>query len=62
MKENVNIWSNSFTSSFVPFPKQALWFKPDDQFCTEMLTLALADESRHGIDPIVESRSGGLFI
>ncbi|KAJ8422597.1 hypothetical protein Cgig2_022659 [Carnegiea gigantea] len=25
---------------------KALWLKPDDQFCTEMLTMALAGESR----------------
>lgn len=25
---------------------KALWLKPDDQFCTEMLTLALAEDSR----------------
>ncbi|KAI3838973.1 hypothetical protein MKX03_031071 [Papaver bracteatum] len=26
---------------------KALWLKPDDQFCTEMLTLALVDECHH---------------
>lgn len=32
--------------SFVHFPEQALWLQPDDHFCTEMLSLALADEAR----------------
>ncbi|KAK2985477.1 hypothetical protein RJ640_004328 [Escallonia rubra] len=40
---------------------QALWLKPDDQFCTEMLTLALVDESRCGV-PNVEPRRSKLFI
>ncbi|KAL2247455.1 UNVERIFIED_CONTAM: Anaphase-promoting complex subunit 6 [Sesamum indicum] len=40
---------------------QALWLKPDDQFCTEMLTLALADECRLGIDPKVETVKSQLF-
>ncbi|XP_060209255.1 anaphase-promoting complex subunit 6 isoform X3 [Lycium barbarum] len=52
---------NNYTAAITYYHK-ALWFKPDDQFCTEMLTLALADESRHGIDPLVGSRSGGLFV
>ncbi|XP_047307026.1 anaphase-promoting complex subunit 6 isoform X2 [Impatiens glandulifera] len=30
---------------------KALWLKPDDQFCSEMLNLALIDEGRSGIDP-----------
>lgn len=34
---------------------QALWLKPDDQFCTEMLTKALEDESR-GPSNWLESR------
>lgn len=29
---------------------KALWLKPDDQFCTEMLTMALAGESPCGTD------------
>ncbi|XP_077227444.1 anaphase promoting complex 6 isoform X2 [Tasmannia lanceolata] len=29
---------------------KALWLKADDQFCTEMLTLALVDEARSGTD------------
>uniref|UniRef100_U5GT35 Uncharacterized protein n=1 Tax=Populus trichocarpa TaxID=3694 RepID=U5GT35_POPTR len=35
---------------------QALWLKPDDQFCTEMLSLALVDEGRRGTDPKIEFR------
>ncbi|XP_074311173.1 anaphase-promoting complex subunit 6 [Silene latifolia] len=31
---------------------KALWLKPDDQFCTEMLTLALAEESHRDPDSI----------
>ncbi|KAK6154269.1 hypothetical protein DH2020_008517 [Rehmannia glutinosa] len=40
---------------------QALWIKSDDQFCTEMLTLALSDECRLGIDPKVETIRSQLF-
>ncbi|KAM7279275.1 hypothetical protein ACFE04_006409 [Oxalis oulophora] len=29
---------------------QALWLKPDDQFCTEMLSVALVDECRRGVE------------
>ncbi|KAA3467763.1 anaphase-promoting complex subunit 6 [Gossypium australe] len=32
----------------------ALWLKPDDPFCTEMLNVALANECRHGIDPKID--------
>ncbi|XP_075075983.1 anaphase-promoting complex subunit 6 isoform X3 [Nicotiana tabacum] len=52
---------NNYTAAITYYHK-ALWLKPDDQFCTEMLTSALVDESRQGIDPMVESRCGGLFI
>ncbi|KAL0328411.1 UNVERIFIED_CONTAM: Anaphase-promoting complex subunit [Sesamum calycinum] len=45
---------DNFTSAITYYHK-ALWLKPDDQFCTEMLTLALADECRLGIDPKVET-------
>ncbi|GMN54359.1 hypothetical protein TIFTF001_023480 [Ficus carica] len=42
---------------------QALWFKPDDQFCTEMLSLALVDECRCGVvDPKVEFRRNEVYI
>ncbi|XP_010537723.1 PREDICTED: anaphase-promoting complex subunit 6 [Tarenaya hassleriana] len=33
---------------------KALWLKPDDQFCTEMLSVALMDECQHGTDSNVE--------
>lgn len=33
---------------------QALWLKPDDQFCTEMLNVALMDECQTGVDSTVE--------
>lgn len=41
--------------------RQALWIKTDDQFCTEMLTLALSDECRLGINPKVETIRSQLF-
>ncbi|XP_034679552.1 anaphase-promoting complex subunit 6 [Vitis riparia] len=40
----------------ITYYHKALWLKPDDQFCTEMLTLALVDEARRGVDPRNESR------
>lgn len=49
-------------SEAITYYHKALWLKPDDQFCTEMLTLALADESRSGIDSITKSRRGELFL
>ncbi|KAL7186188.1 hypothetical protein ACSBR2_028024 [Camellia fascicularis] len=51
----------NFTTAITYYHK-ALWLKPDDQFCTEMLTLALADECRHGIDPKTESLRNDVFI
>lgn len=39
---------NNFTAAIAYYHK-ALRLKPDDQFCTEMLTLALVDESQLGI-------------
>ncbi|KAL3503103.1 hypothetical protein ACH5RR_037552 [Cinchona calisaya] len=39
---------NNFTAAIAYYHK-ALWLKPDDQFCTEMLTLALVEESQQGI-------------
>ncbi|KAF3508170.1 hypothetical protein F2Q69_00010140 [Brassica cretica] len=33
---------------------KALWLKPDDQFCTEMLNVALLDECQNGLDSTVE--------
>ncbi|KAJ6301629.1 hypothetical protein OIU77_015855 [Salix suchowensis] len=41
---------DNFTAAITYYHK-ALWLKPDDQFCTEMLSLALVDEGRRGIDP-----------
>ncbi|KAI4387990.1 hypothetical protein MLD38_000369 [Melastoma candidum] len=38
-------------SEAITYYHKALWLKPDDQFCTEMLTLALVDDSRRGILP-----------
>ncbi|KAL8141301.1 hypothetical protein V2J09_007322 [Rumex salicifolius] len=40
-------------SAAVMYYHKALGLKPDDQFCTEMLTIALADESRCGLDSIL---------
>nr|KAJ0197835.1 hypothetical protein LSAT_V11C700382240 [Lactuca sativa] len=34
----------------ITYYHKALWINPDDQFCTEMLTVALVDESRQGIE------------
>ncbi|EEF32242.1 hypothetical protein RCOM_0981410 [Ricinus communis] len=34
---------DNFTAAITHYHK-ALWLKPDDQFCTEMLSLALVDE------------------
>ncbi|CAK9134145.1 unnamed protein product [Ilex paraguariensis] len=39
----------------ITYYHKALWLKADDQFCTEMLTLALVDESRCGVDPEIGS-------
>ncbi|KAF8413721.1 hypothetical protein HHK36_001714 [Tetracentron sinense] len=46
----------------IAYYHKALWLKPDDQFCTEMLTMALMDECRHGSDPKDESRQSELRI
>ncbi|KAF9666702.1 hypothetical protein SADUNF_Sadunf16G0256300 [Salix dunnii] len=35
----------------ITYYHKALWLKPDDQFYNEMLSLALVDEGRRGIDP-----------
>ncbi|KAM1474951.1 hypothetical protein ACFX2I_030902 [Malus domestica] len=34
----------------ITYYQKALWLKPDDQFCTEMLSVALVDDSRRGVD------------
>ncbi|GMH25574.1 hypothetical protein Nepgr_027417 [Nepenthes gracilis] len=44
-------------SAAITYYHKALWLKADDQFCTEMLTSALADLSCQGIDSILESPS-----
>ncbi|KAK9204192.1 hypothetical protein WN943_014450 [Citrus x changshan-huyou] len=49
-------------SAAITYYHKALWPKPDDQFCTEMLSLALVDEDRHGIDPKIEFECNLLFI
>ncbi|KVI10531.1 Tetratricopeptide-like helical, partial [Cynara cardunculus var. scolymus] len=40
---------DNYTAAITCYHK-ALWINPDDQFCTEMLTLALVDESRQGVE------------
>ncbi|KAL6999638.1 Cell division cycle protein 16 [Sarracenia purpurea var. burkii] len=49
-------------SAAITYYHKALWLRPDDQFCTEMLTLALVDECRHGLEPKTESHQTDLFI
>ncbi|KAK7257149.1 hypothetical protein RIF29_30915 [Crotalaria pallida] len=46
---------DDFTTAITYYHK-ALWMKPDDQFCTEMLSSALIDEARRGYDPVLEFR------
>ncbi|XP_040986800.1 anaphase-promoting complex subunit 6 [Juglans microcarpa x Juglans regia] len=46
---------DNFTAAITYYHK-ALWLKSDDQFCTEMLSLALVDECSRGIDPKIEIR------
>ncbi|KRH26164.1 hypothetical protein GLYMA_12G156300v4 [Glycine max] len=45
---------DDFTTA-ISYYHKALWLKPDDQFCTEMLSWALIDESRRGVDPVLNS-------
>ncbi|KAI5662364.1 hypothetical protein M9H77_21687 [Catharanthus roseus] len=52
---------NNFTAAITYYHK-ALWLKPNDQFCTEMLTLALVDESQLSINPKTESHHNELLI
>nr|GMD47064.1 anaphase-promoting complex subunit 6 [Ipomoea batatas]GMD48361.1 anaphase-promoting complex subunit 6 [Ipomoea batatas] len=49
-------------SAAITYYHKALWLKPDDKFCTEMLTLALADECRYGSIPRIESHHNELLI
>ncbi|XP_075488140.1 anaphase-promoting complex subunit 6 [Primulina tabacum] len=51
---------DNFTSAIAYYHK-ALWLKPDDQFCTEMLTMALVDECRRGTHPKGETVRSQLF-
>lgn len=51
---------DNFTAAITYYHK-ALWLKPDDQFCTEMLTMALVDECRHGTHPRGETVRSQLF-
>ncbi|XP_027361587.1 anaphase-promoting complex subunit 6-like [Abrus precatorius] len=43
-------------STAITYYHKALWLKPDDLFCNEMLSWALIDESRSGVDPSLEFR------
>ncbi|KAH9779059.1 Anaphase-promoting complex subunit 6 [Citrus sinensis] len=64
IQKTARVYDNEFVSSgslvqdnfsaAITYYHKALWLKPDDQFCTEMLSLALVDEGRHGIDPKIE--------
>ncbi|KAH9779060.1 Anaphase-promoting complex subunit 6 [Citrus sinensis] len=64
LQKTARVYDNEFVSSgslvqdnfsaAITYYHKALWLKPDDQFCTEMLSLALVDEGRHGIDPKIE--------
>ncbi|KAL8510074.1 hypothetical protein ACS0TY_017052 [Phlomoides rotata] len=51
---------DNFTAAITHYHK-ALSIKPDDQFCTEMLTLALQDECRFDFNPKVETIRSQLF-
>ncbi|XP_058221476.1 anaphase-promoting complex subunit 6 isoform X1 [Rhododendron vialii] len=51
----------NFTAAITYYHK-ALWLKPDDEFCTEMLTLALVDECRHGVEPKMDTHQNDLFL
>ncbi|KFK42244.1 hypothetical protein AALP_AA2G230100 [Arabis alpina] len=37
-------------SAAISYYHKALWLKPDDQFCSEMLNVALMDECQNGVD------------
>ncbi|KAL4619829.1 anaphase-promoting complex subunit 6 isoform X1 [Castanea sativa] len=52
---------DNFTAAITYYHK-ALWLKPDDQFCTEMLSVALVDECRRGVDPKIEFRRSEVFV
>ncbi|RWR89208.1 anaphase-promoting complex subunit 6 [Cinnamomum micranthum f. kanehirae] len=46
----------------ITYYHKALWLKPDDQFCTEMLTLALVDECRSGTDQKNDGRRSQVLV
>ncbi|XP_023516531.1 anaphase-promoting complex subunit 6-like isoform X1 [Cucurbita pepo subsp. pepo] len=50
-----------FTAAITYYHK-ALWLKPDDQFCTEMLSIALMDECQNGMDPKADLRRSEVFV
>lgn len=52
---------NNFTAAIAYYHK-GLWLKSNDQFCTEMLTLALVDESRVGINPKTELHQSEVLL
>lgn len=52
---------DNFTAAITCYHK-ALWLKPNDQFCTEMLTAALVDDCRHGTHPEGETVRSQLFM
>ncbi|XP_042044300.1 anaphase-promoting complex subunit 6-like [Salvia splendens] len=51
---------DNFTAAITHYHK-ALWIKSDDQFCTEMLTLALQDECQLGTNPKAGTVRSQLF-
>eukprot|EP00268_Persea_americana_P035051 TRINITY_DN3460_c1_g1_i5.p1 TRINITY_DN3460_c1_g1~~TRINITY_DN3460_c1_g1_i5.p1 ORF type:complete len:150 (+),score=22.93 TRINITY_DN3460_c1_g1_i5:905-1354(+) len=46
----------------ITYYHKALWLKPDDQFCTEMLTLALVDDCRRGTDQKNDGRRSQVLV
>lgn len=51
---------DNFTAAITHYHK-ALWIKPDDQFCTEMLTVALQDECQLSMNPKAVTIRSQLF-
>lgn len=51
-----------FESARIVISTQALWLKPDDQFCTEMLSMALLDECRYGANPNIEFQRNEIYL
>ncbi|KAL9679328.1 hypothetical protein QQ045_017186 [Rhodiola kirilowii] len=52
---------DNFTAA-VTYYHKALWLKPHDQFCTEMLTQALIDECHHGTDSKTEVQRNQIHV